>query len=304
MRKALYIIGMFLLVQFGMSIVLVMATRWLHSLPSTNAASGIISTPTLELAVLIITNLLVIVFSVAICRKGWRAPLRWLKPFSNRSSAEIPDETGENGGAKPFFSVRRDFIVLALVGMLPMIFLVNLFNELINLPDIMSDTFYALSLSPLALGALALVGPIAEEFCFRYGIEGSLLESRRFSDGRRTMPVWAAVVVSAALFGLIHVNPAQIFGAFFFGLYFGALYAATGSLWPSLLCHILNNAIAVVLMRLCPQNYTLSDALDDNALLLMLGLASAIVLILVIRGMAIVRRKAARITPVPRREGD
>ena len=319
MKKAFYIIGMFLLVQCGMGIVLKMLTHLIKAGARAVGASSPVSMPTLELAILIITNILVIVFAVLICRKGWKAPFRWRKPYSDSSFPDsyssipvLPDETdnlqnvnrdfpqqtttfptGKTSFARsPYFSLRRNLILLSLIGMLPLMFAVNALNEWIDLPDLMSETFYAMSFSPLALAALAVAGPIAEEFCFRYGLEGSLLEDRRESDGGRKFPVWAAVVVSAAVFGLIHVNPAQIVGAFLFGLYFGALYAFTGSLWPSMLCHVLNNLAAVVMMRVLPEDFTLTASLNDNALLLMLVLLSLIILFLILRAMIIVHRRA------------
>lgn len=291
MKKALYILGMFLLVQCGMSIVLVMVTKLLKAHADSATGELLISIPTLELATLIITNILIIVFAVRIIGKGWTSPFSWRKPYSiifaenSEEIAKFPDETA-------VFRARRDIILLSLAGMLPLMFAVNALNEWISLPDLMSETFYQMSFSPLALAALAVVGPIAEEFCFRYGVEGALLDDRRRVDGRRTMPVWVAAMVSAAVFGLIHANPAQMVGAFLFGVYFGGLFAFTGSLWPSLLCHVLNNGIAVILMRTVPEDFTLTKALDDNALMLMLTLLSLIILGLIIRAMIIVHSRA------------
>lgn len=305
MKKALYILGMFLLVQCGMSIVLVMVTKLLKAHADSATGELLISIPTLELATLIITNILIIVFAVQIIGKGWTSPFSWRKPYSrifaenSEEIAEIPDGTAKHQeeiakfhDETAVFRARRNIILLSLAGMLPLMFAVNALNEWISLPDLMSETFYQMSFSPLALAALAVVGPIAEEFCFRYGVEGALLDDRRRVDGRRTMPVWVAVMVSAAVFGLIHANPAQMVGAFLFGVYFGGLFAFTGSLWPSLLCHVLNNGIAVILMRTVPEDFTLTKALDDNALMLMLTLLSLIILGLIIRAMIIVHSRA------------
>lgn len=312
MKKALYILGMFLLVQCGMSIVLVMVTKLLKAHADSGTGELLISIPTLELGTLIITNILIIVFAVQIIGKGWTSPFSWRKPYSrifaenSEVIAELPDGTAkhpERNTKLPeeiakfpdetaVFRARRAIILLSLAGMLPLMFAVNALNEWISLPDLMSETFYQMSFSPLALAALAVVGPIAEEFCFRYGVEGALLDDRRRVDGRRTMPRWVAVVVSAAVFGLIHANPAQMVGAFLFGVYFGGLFAFTGSLWPSLLCHVLNNGIAVILMRTVPEDFALTKALDDNALMLMLTLLSLIILGLIIRAMIIVHSRA------------
>lgn len=303
---------MFLLVQCGMSIVLIMATKFINA--HVNGINGevVISRPTLELAALIITNVLIVIFAVKIAGKGWKAPFQWRMPYSDNAPTKFRDENANFGNKyrdfqiakttvfaqpqskkhSPYICPRRNMILLSLAGMVPLMFLVNTINELIDLPDLMSDTFYQMAFSPLALAALAIIGPIAEEFCFRYGLEGALLDDRRQSAGRRTMPVWVAITISAAVFGLIHANPAQMVGAFLFGMYFGALFAFTGSIWPSLLCHVLNNGVAVVVMRILPEDFTLTHALNDNALILMLTLLSLIILTLIIRGMIIVHHRA------------
>ena len=54
-----------------------------------------------------------------------------------------------------------------------------------------------------------------------------------------------ALIASALLFGLAHGNLTQMPFAFMLGLLFGWLFLRTGRLWPSMLVHFLNNAMAV-----------------------------------------------------------
>lgn len=84
--------------------------------------------------------------------------------------------------------------------------------------------------------ALAVVvgAPLAEELVFR-GIIQSRLE--------RAMPVWIAVVLQAALFGLIHGTPVQIGYAFVMGLLFGYIRHCTGSILPTIAAHAAFNAM-------------------------------------------------------------
>lgn len=55
-----------------------------------------------------------------------------------------------------------------------------------------------------------------------------------------------AVIVSAAIFGLAHVDPLQSMFAFLFGLLIGGAFVATGSIWPGVLLHFFNNSVSVI----------------------------------------------------------
>lgn len=87
---------------------------------------------------------------------------------------------------------------------------------------------------------LAILAPVMEEVLFR----GILLESVRekYSSGR-------AIVMSALMFGVIHVIPQQVVNAFVIGLILGFIYVRTDSLWPVIIIHALNNAMAYVIMQ-------------------------------------------------------
>ena len=81
---------------------------------------------------------------------------------------------------------------------------------------------------------LALLPAIFEEFAFRGFVLGSL---RRYGDG-------FALVVSAALFGVMHGNLVQIPFAFVVGLALGYVVIRTNNLWAAVLIHFFNNFYA------------------------------------------------------------
>lgn len=99
---------------------------------------------------------------------------------------------------------------------------------------------YNADMAPIAstglLTALSIVvmGPLAEELMFR-GVIQTRLE--------RAMPVWAAVVLQAVLFGVTHGTPVQMAYAFLMGLVFGLLRSRTGSILPGLAAHAAFNAM-------------------------------------------------------------
>jgi len=88
-----------------------------------------------------------------------------------------------------------------------------------------------------AVLAMALAPALAEEIFFR----GALLSvlSQRLSPG------WS-LLLSSLLFGLLHLDPAQGGAAAVLGLYLGALTLRTGSIHAAILCHGLNNLMAVL----------------------------------------------------------
>ena len=114
----------------------------------------------------------------------------------------------------------------------------NLLRQVIPLQNELGEIFESLSSSPLvAFVALVIIAPITEEALFRGMILRGLL--RRYGP-------WRASLVSALLFGLVHVYPAQIMPAFLLGLLLAAVHLRTGSLWPCVWMHAVVNALFFV----------------------------------------------------------
>lgn len=85
--------------------------------------------------------------------------------------------------------------------------------------------------------AVAVVAPFTEEILFRGLILRGLLA---------TLSRWRAVLLSAAWFGAIHLNPPQVVSAFALGLVTGWVFSRTHSLGLCLLGHALNNTLALL----------------------------------------------------------
>lgn len=139
---------------------------------------------------------------------------------------------------------RQKVVPLAMCIMLLLIVVTNLANEFLGLPDMNAEQMPALMNNPLCVFCIALCGPMLEETVFRRVIAGSLLEG-----GYRPA---TAITVSALLFAVVHVNPAQMPVAFVMGLFLGWLYVRTGSLVVPAACHVLNNVLGVVLYHAMP----------------------------------------------------
>jgi membrane protease YdiL (CAAX protease family) len=76
--------------------------------------------------------------------------------------------------------------------------------------------------------------PLWEEMFFRGFIQNVL---------RNRLGVWAAILVSSLLFGLFHIIPLQMIGAFTLGILLAWLYEKSGSLWLPIFAHALNNLV-------------------------------------------------------------
>ncbi|HEX7900706.1 MAG TPA: CPBP family intramembrane glutamic endopeptidase [Planctomycetota bacterium] len=88
------------------------------------------------------------------------------------------------------------------------------------------------------LSLFAIFPPLCEETLFR----GITLRgfAKDFGPGR-------ALLYTALLFAAMHNNVAQLLLMTFLGLYFGALAWLTGSVWPPILAHAINNAAVLLL---------------------------------------------------------
>lgn len=117
------------------------------------------------------------------------------------------------------------------------------------------DALAGASGSAVVLGATAicLTSPIGEELFFR----GFLMDGLNRGMGRGH-----AIVLSAMCFGLIHFDPAVSIGATLMGVVLGALAVASGSLWPPVVCHVVNNTTALVLHGLeVPETFAVDGVL-------------------------------------------
>ncbi|MGN1376197.1 MAG: lysostaphin resistance A-like protein, partial [Prevotella sp.] len=89
---------------------------------------------------------------------------------------------------------------------------------------------------------ICLFAPLVEEIVFRGAILRALLE--RYSNR------WIPILISALLFALVHMNPAQMPHAFIVGILLGWLYCRTGSIIPGIIIHFVNNTVSFVIAKI------------------------------------------------------
>lgn len=101
---------------------------------------------------------------------------------------------------------------------------------------------------PWGYVAVGILAPLAEEVVFRGAILRTLLGIMSKKNH------WVAIMISAAIFGIVHANLAQFINALLMGLILGWMYYRTGSLVPGILLHWVNNTMAYVLTNIMPQS--------------------------------------------------
>lgn len=123
------------------------------------------------------------------------------------------------------------------------------------IPDLLEQSFDCILSSWAGIFAVAVAGPILEELLFRGTVEKMLL--KQYNPQK-------AILLSALIFGVFHLNPAQIVPAFLIGLMLGWVYYKTASLIPCILIHIINNSLSVYLSLRYPDAENLSQVMGGN----------------------------------------
>ena len=104
------------------------------------------------------------------------------------------------------------------------IFLIDfVMSKLSFLPDWLGNTFDLLQSGWLGILCISVLGPILEEMLFRGAITKVLL--------RKYNPV-KAIILSALIFGIFHINPAQVVGATLSGILFACYIIKRAVLFP------------------------------------------------------------------------
>lgn len=102
-----------------------------------------------------------------------------------------------------------------------------------------------------AAAVIGLAPGFGEELLFR-----GYIQTRLQQRWRRLV----ALLVTSFLFGLIHFDPVQSTMAVGLGMWLGELADRTGSIWPAVVGHAFNNAVATVMSALIPPETDTADA--------------------------------------------
>lgn len=148
------------------------------------------------------------------------------------------------------------FLLVFLVGLFQFIPMTTLENFM-NLPDYMELDFADLAHNPIGILVLCIIAPIAEEYLIRGLMMRKML--------RWNISPWYAIIASSIMFGLIHLNPAQIPGPIILGIVMAWMCYRTKSLIPGIIIHITNNTLCRIPEE-CYDTYIASTPMIEGGL--------------------------------------
>ncbi|MBO4381017.1 MAG: CPBP family intramembrane metalloprotease, partial [Clostridia bacterium] len=160
--------------------------------------------------------------------------------YSAVRKLNIPAVTRMNKGLKPLQYVLLPFIAIAtILVFLPLanawasfLGVIHYHGAGVSMPATDKVWVYF-----LALLIMAVMPAFGEEILMR----GFVLH------GTSTRGVWFGILLSSALFSLMHANPFQLVHQFGLGIVLAIVVASTGSIWGAVLIHFFNNFIALTL---------------------------------------------------------
>ena len=169
------------------------------------------------------------------------------------------------------------FLVLSAVALLALSVVIEPTTTFIPMPDTIKALFEKVFIDSALwdmIVSTCILAPLFEEFLCR----GMMLRGM-LAGGMRPRN---AILWSALLFAVMHLNPWQSIPAFLIGLLLGWVYWRTHCLWATIFLHCFNNSISTLISRLWPDlpvDAGLRDILPPTTWWIVFG-AAAVVLFL------------------------
>jgi len=116
----------------------------------------------------------------------------------------------------------------------------------VNADQVQDTGFSTVASQPeyiLAFISLVIIAPFAEEILFRGYLFGKL---------RKHAPLWVAILITSLLFGLVHFQWNVGLDVFALSIVLCLLRVVSGSIWPSILLHMLKNGVAFYFLFVNP----------------------------------------------------
>lgn len=226
------------------------------------------------------------------CATAVAYPIQFIPPMFYALYKSHRNEMFENGialdsrhfGSAGWFAVALLCIIVTLAAG----FVADPINSMLPpMPEWLEKAMESLTEGNIWLNFLcvSIFAPLFEEWLCRGQILRGLLNYKhkdKQGNEKEGIAPWKAIVISALIFGLIHLNPWQAIPAFILGCLFGYVYYKTGSLWLTMLMHFTNNTFSLVMSNIdsLKDVDNFSDILSTPAYIALV-LASAVVVALV-----------------------
>jgi len=199
------------------------------------------------------------VLSIMKWLQGVSSILIFLLPAVLYASICIQGSPFKNLGFRPAERLSMYWLaVMCIFAAFPLVFWLGELNQQIPLPQWVSDIekkageqmeslLKANSAFDVVVNVfvIALLPAFCEEICFRGGLQRIIIQIAKNP--------WAGIVITAILFSAMHFQFQGFIPRAMLGIVLGALYWFSGSLWPSILAHFVNNAVQVIAVSASPE---------------------------------------------------
>lgn len=141
--------------------------------------------------------------------------------------------------------------IASAIGCAVLGYLINASMNMLVLEQLFKVSYDSLQFSQQVIRSVpamlyvCLLGPITEELLTRGYVLGGL---------RNRYGTVIPILISSALFTVLHLNIVQGINGFVMGVILGVLYVRTGSIFSCMLAHIINNSVAMVVISYCLQH--------------------------------------------------
>lgn len=162
-------------------------------------------------------------------------------------------------------------LLVLIVMTLALIIVIEPFTYFIPMPDFFKEIMAGM-VQPNIFSFLTIViaAPILEEIFFRGIILEGLLKN--YSPTK-------AIIWSALIFGIAHLNPWQAISATLAGIFIGWIYWKTNSLISGILIHFVNNLMGFVIITSSGSGSdSIIQLINNNLIFIILFLASLVIL--------------------------
>lgn len=148
--------------------------------------------------------------------------------------------------------------VICIFCAFPFVFWLGELNQHIPLPDWMTEmekdagkqmeaflTVRSFSDILINVFIIAVLPAFCEELCFRGALQRVLIHL--------TKRPWIGIIIASFLFSALHFQFQGFLPRMFLGMVLGGLYWYSGSLWPSIIAHFVNNGTQVIVVSYAPK---------------------------------------------------
>ena len=144
-----------------------------------------------------------------------------------------------------------------------------------EIPNKLAEQFQALAGTISGFLGVCIIGPVMEEMIMRRVILKEIAKA--------TKSMWWGIIISSALFAIIHLNPIQVVFAMPAGIFLGWVYCKTKSLLVPICIHIINNTVSFILMSIGYESQLKLESTLGIVVLIALVLVSAVSCIWILR---------------------